>query len=275
MSHRADPITPSPRSDDPNLDPRIVWEQVDRCLCGGSLRPAAVWGWGVCETCGTWGNTHRPAAESLAVVYGHTYWTTTQQMAGVPQLEQRFESDLNDRIGAYLGALLPHVPAGGRVAEVGCGNARLLHELRGRGFDAVGTEFSADVIARVNRLTDAPVRRGGAETLERAAYDAVVSIDVMEHAHDPRAFLREHLRALAPGGVMMIHTPVHESQAQVYGYSVGMLWKLYHLWLFSRPLFDRLVAEAGLVVVDRSTVLFGWPVVVLKRATGGSRDVDG
>lgn len=251
--------------DDPNLDPRIQWEHVHRCLCGTRLRQCAIWGWGVCESCGTWGNTHRPTEGSLRYVYGQTYWTTTQKMAGVPLLPQRFENDFQDRVGQYLNALLPHVPTGARVAEVGCGNARLLHELKGRGFDVVGTEFSAEVIAQVAHLTDVPIVQGTVDALPAETYDAVISIDVMEHAHDPRAFLREHLRVLKPGGVMMIHTPVHESQAQVYGYSVGMMWKLYHLWLFSRVLFERLIEEAGLTIVDRSTVVFGWPVVIARK----------
>jgi SAM-dependent methyltransferase len=250
---------------DPNLDPRILWEHVHRCLCGGRLRQGPIWGWGVCESCGTWANTHRPTEGSLKYVYGQTYWTTTQQMAGVPLLPQRFEDDFHDRVGPYLEALVPHVPARGRIAEVGCGNARLLHELKGRGFDVVGTEFSAEVIGQIAKLTDVPVIEGAAELLPPDTYDAVISIDVMEHVHNPRSFLREHLRVLKPGGVMMIHTPVHESQAQVYGYSVGMMWKLYHLWLFSRVLFDQLVTEAGLTIIDRSTVVFGWPVVIARK----------
>jgi SAM-dependent methyltransferase len=252
--------------DDPNLDPRITWEYVRRCLCEGHVRQAAVWGWGVCESCGTWVNTHRPTEASLRYVYGPAYWTTTQAMAGCPPIEERFESDAHDRVGHYLNALLPHVAPGARIAETGCGNARMLHDLKARGFDAVGTEFSQDVIDRVHKLTDVPIVRGGAEQLPDASCQAVVSIDVMEHVHDVRAFLRGHVRVLKPGGVMMIHTPVHETQAQVYGYSVGMLWKLYHLWLFSRPLFEQLIEEAGLTVVDRSTVVFSWPVYVLRKA---------
>ncbi len=250
---------------DPNIDPRIEWERIDQCLCGTSLRDCAIWGWGVCERCGTWANTHRPTESSLQFVYGEIYWTTTQQMAGVPLLPQRFENDFHDRVGTYLAALLPHLRDGMKITEVGCGNARLLHELKMRGFDVTGTEFSADVIAQVAKLTDVPIVQGTADDLPAAAFDAVISIDVMEHAHDPRVFLRSHLRLLKPGGIMMIHTPVHESQAQVYGYSVGMMWKLYHLWLFSGVLFDELLEEAGLTILDRSTSLFGWPVVIARK----------
>lgn len=259
-----------PRADDPNLDPRVAYEAVASCLCGGggtaSVRDGPVWGWGVCDACGTWVNTRRPTEASLAAVYGPGYWSVTQAMAGCPPLEARFEQDMADRVPQYLSAVLPHVPANGRVAETGCGNARLLHELRARGFDAVGTEFSPDVVARVRRLTDVPILAGGVVRLAPASCDAVVSVDVLEHVHDPLAFLRAHAGVLKPGGVMVVHTPVHDTPAQPYGYSVGMLWKLYHLWLFSRGLAEELFARAGLTVVNRDVWVFGWPVYVLRKA---------
>src|ERR1043165_8496132 len=105
-------------TDDPNTDPRVEWERVERCLCGGHIRETAVWGWGVCESCGTWVNTRRPAEQSLKYVYGPVYWSTTQAMAGCATVEARFESDLSDRIGHYLKALLPQLSPGAR-GEIG------------------------------------------------------------------------------------------------------------------------------------------------------------
>ena len=257
-----------PPPDDPNADPRIVYETVEACLCGTRLHPGPVWGWGVCPSCYTWVNTRRPTEASLPVVYGPTYWGTTQRMVRCPPLEQRFESDALDRVPQYLGALAPHLKPGARVAEVGCGNGRLVHELRRAGFDAVGTEFSPEIIARVRKLTDAQVLRGGATDLERGAYDALVSIDVFEHAHDPRKFLREHAAPLKPRGLLMVHTPVHDSPYQPYTYTVGMLWKPYHLYLFGRRLAERLFREAGFEVVSNDTQVFGWPVYVLRKEVG-------
>lgn len=250
---------------DPNRDPRVRYESIDACPCGGAALDGPIWGWGICERCGTWVNTRRPSDDSLAAVYGEAYWTITQSMAGCPTLEQRFESDLHDRVGAYLGALLPHLPAKAAVAEIGCGNARLLHELAARGHRAEGAELLPSVIERIGRLTRVPIRRGGAELFGGASLDALISIDVLEHVHDPQAFLLDHARLVRPGGVMLIHTPVHDAPHQPYAYSVGMLWKLYHLYLFSRQLIDRLFAAARLEVVDASTNVFGWPVFILRK----------
>lgn len=251
---------------DPNLDPRVTFEQVIHCPCGGAVSDGPIWGWGTCGACGTWVNTRRPTEASLGVVYGEAYWTITQALAGCPTLEQRFESDLHDRVGVYLQALLPHLKPGGRIAEIGCGNARLLHELAERGFAAEGAELLESVISRVRRLTRVSIRRGGAELFEPASLDGLISIDVLEHVHQPLEFLQSHAKLLRPGGVMLVHTPVHSEPHQPYGYSVGMLWKLYHLYLFSRRLIDQLFKHAGLDVVSAEMSVFGWPVFILKKS---------
>jgi SAM-dependent methyltransferase len=250
---------------DPNNDPRVSYETVHDCLCGAALSPGPVWGWDICPACGTWVNSRRPTIESLPAVYGPGYWTTTQELVNCPPLETRFEADMLDRIPAYLSAIVPHLTPGARVAEVGCGNGRLIHELKRLGFDAVGTEFSADVIARVRKLTDVPILQGGVERLEPGSCDAVISIDVLEHAHDPRAFLASHARVIRKGGLLMVHTPVHARPNDPYTYSVGILWKLYHLYLFSRSLLERLFDEAGFDVVSNAVAVFGWPVYLLRK----------
>jgi SAM-dependent methyltransferase len=237
---------------DPANDPRLRFERVERCLCGGGLLEGPIWEWMICGDCGTWVNTRRPTEDSLSLVYGETYWTTTQELVGAPPLERRFEQDMQDRIPAYLEQLRPHLPERARICELGCGNGRLLHELQHAGHDVVGTEYDAGLIERVARLND-------------AGFDAMISVDVLEHLHDPAGFLREHQRLLRPGGVLLLHTPVHERPNEPYRYSVGMLWKLYHLYLFSRSLIERLLDEAGFDIAASDGRMFGWPIFILRR----------
>jgi len=250
---------------DPNSDPRIQFETVEQCLCGTALSPGPLWGWGICSQCGTWVNSNRPTRNSLAAVYGRTYWTTTQELVNCPPLEVRFETDMRDRIPHYLGAILPHLAPAAALAEVGCGHGRLLHELRLKGFRVTGLEFSSEIIARVVKLTDIPILQGGIERLEHESLDALISIDVLEHMHEPLEFLRAHARVLKPGGVMLVHTPVHDKPNEPYAYTVGMLWKLYHLYLFSRTLIERLFHEGGFRILAQDVRVFGWPVFVLRK----------
>jgi SAM-dependent methyltransferase len=44
-----------------------------------------------------------------------------------------------------------------------------------------------------------------------ARFDAVISMDVVEHLRDPRPWLREALRVLKPGGVLFLTTPNYAS----------------------------------------------------------------
>jgi SAM-dependent methyltransferase len=252
---------------DPNNDPAVTYESVTTCLCGGRLDSGPVWHWDICSQCGTWVNTRRPTAGSVAAVYGPVYWTATQTIAGAPTLEQRFNRDMHDRIPQYLGALRPHLRPASRIGEFGCGNARILHELAAEGHDMVGAEMDPSVVERVRRLTDrVDIGHTMPADHEDGSFDALLSIDVLEHVHEPQAYLAEHARLLRPDGVLLLHTPVHDRPEAPYRYSVGMLWKLYHLFLFSRSLLDRMVAEAGLTCVDDTTVLFGWPVLILRRS---------
>lgn len=252
---------------DPNNDPAVTYETVETCLCGGGLDPGPVWHWEICSRCGTWVNTKRPTAESVAAVYGPVYWTTTQAIAGAPTLEQRFNRDMNDRIPQYLDALRPHLEPASRIGEFGCGNARILHELAAEGHDVLGAEMDPSVVERIRRLTDCvDIDRTLPTEHESGSFDALLSIDVLEHVHDPGAYLVEHARLLRPRGVLLLHTPVHDRPEAPYRYSVGMLWKLYHLFLFSRSLLDRILAEAGFECVDDATMLFGWPVLILRRS---------
>jgi len=250
----------------PNADPRIAYETVETCLCRRELDPAPIWGWGVCAGCSTWVNTKRPTPDSLAYVYDETYWSATQELAGNPSLEQRFRRDMKDRVPQYLEVLEAHLSPASRIAEIGCGNARLLHELAAKGHDCVGTELDEGVIDRVRALTDVPILQGGIERIEPGSCDAIVCVDVLEHVHEPVRFLAELRSRLREGGLMLLHTPVIDDPARPYRYSVAMMWKLYHLYLFGRPLLERLIREAELEVVDEGTEVFGWTVYVLRRA---------
>lgn len=60
------------------------------------------------------------------------------------------------------------------------------------------------------------VRHGDvtALALGDAGLDGLVSLDVLEHVSDFRAALREFMRVLRPGGVLVLTVPFYETQAQ-------------------------------------------------------------
>jgi len=130
----------------------------------------------------------------------YTTEITSDQLASDNPLHQRL--------------LKPYVVADqwvkGDLLEVGCGEGRGIQRL----LPAITSYTAIDKIAAaVDELkAKYPSGKFVAGNLPPlpfpdAAYDAVVSFQVIEHIRDDRAFLKEIHRVLRPGGVALITTP--------------------------------------------------------------------
>ncbi|WP_165223578.1 class I SAM-dependent methyltransferase [Aquisphaera insulae] len=98
-------------------------------------------------------------------------------------------------------------PTGGLLVDVGCGKAQLWPHLADSFSDYIG----ADVI-RYQGYPDAlkfvkvDLDTGGVP-LPAGHADTVASIETIEHLENPRAFFRELVRLVRPGGVVLVTTP--------------------------------------------------------------------
>jgi SAM-dependent methyltransferase len=132
---------------------------------------------------------------------------------------------------AYLGnslerfqltvAMLPELPAGARVLELGANPYFLSRLLRGRGIEArpanwFGDSWPADACSQVVVESGLPHRYDfdhfNAERdpfpYDAGEFDLVLFCEVLEHLpHDPVHALREVHRVLRPGGFLLLTTP--------------------------------------------------------------------
>jgi SAM-dependent methyltransferase len=101
-----------------------------------------------------------------------------------------------------------------RILDFGCGDGVLLSVAEKLGYgNLVGIDLSQALIERARRRTSAELHFGDGMDYLRAspdgAFDAIIAFDVFEHLTRPEllATSREIVRALAPGGRLLLRVP--------------------------------------------------------------------
>ena len=184
----------------------------------------------------------------------------------IPQhLQYRFKSDKPLGTIRYVGPVVDRLvdellPDGARIIDIGCGNGGSTGRLLDRGYRITGVDPSEQGIgmARENyplgdwRQTLA--HPGLLGDLDEPAFDAGISIEVVEHVYAPRDWARCCFECIRPGGFLICSTPYHGyiknvalSVANKWDSLMDPLWDGGHIKLWSRKTLSRLLAEAGFV----------------------------
>jgi 2-polyprenyl-3-methyl-5-hydroxy-6-metoxy-1,4-benzoquinol methylase len=131
------------------------------------------------------------------------------------------------------------------LLETGCGFGFFLEEARKRNWNVFGTELSQNAIDECIRKK---ITTG--ESLDQIAsiaskkFDAVVSIEVIEHLPDPAAEIKKYSEIVRPGGAVYITTPNFNSVSRR---TLGSKWNvlLYpeHLNYFTVPTIRKLMSK--------------------------------
>jgi SAM-dependent methyltransferase len=117
--------------------------------------------------------------------------------------------EVDERQTELLWRLLGLEP-GAEVVDVACGHGRIAHRLAGRGAVVTGLDADPFFLARARAVdSGAEYVEGDMRTLPfaDASFDAVVSIEVIEHVEDPFFFWRELARIAKPGATVVVTTP--------------------------------------------------------------------
>ena len=119
---------------------------------------------------------------------------------------------LIERKLGFIAEALPFPPnTAGTGLDLGCGLGLQAAELRRRGYNVIGLDPSAGLLAvGLQRLGQAPVLAGSALALpfRDESLDFVYTIGVLHHLpgpHSQMCALREITRVLKPGGLLVVH----------------------------------------------------------------------
>lgn len=173
----------------------------------------------------------------------------------------------------------PFVPTGlGRVLDVGCaaGGFGALLKAKGKAREVWGIELNAEAARRAEGRLDRVLVGDAVERLRempRGEFDAVCFTDVLEHLAWPDEALREAVRCLAPGGVVVASLPnIRNITALVdivwqgeFRYREEGIFDRTHLRFFTRSTIPDWFDRGGLAVerLEGINGTFGWRFAVL------------
>ncbi len=162
-----------------------------------------------CESCGSGMTLPLVTAAELTAFYPSAYGPYDDALgvlAGTISRAVRWWQGRRTLAAAPL-RLLRDAPAG-RVVDVGCGRGDLAGLLVRRGWEVTGIDPSAGA-CRAARARGVDARQGtlAAVELESSAYDAAIFRHSLEHTADLSGDLATVVRALTPGGLLLITVP--------------------------------------------------------------------
>ncbi|MER8611819.1 class I SAM-dependent methyltransferase [Mesorhizobium sp. M1216] len=146
-----------------------------------------------------------------------------------------------------------------RIFDLGCGNGSVASELSEK-YSVVGIDASSSAVAMANRAyPNLKIEIGSAYddlSAKYGTFDTVLSLEVVEHLYDPRAFARNIFNLLEPGGTAIISTPYHgyvkNLVLAVTGKMDNHFWALWdggHIKFWSMKTLRMLLEEVGLDIV--------------------------
>ena len=176
---------------------------------------------------------------------------------------------LRERIDAHWGAdPFGFAPLSGkRALDVGCGAGLLCEPLARLGATVTGLDAAPENVEAASEhaaLSGLAIdyRSGSVEDLVGETFDLVTSLEVIEHATDPAAFVAGLAAALAPGGLMILSTPNRTMLSRLalitLAEGTGRIPRGTHDWdQFLKPEeLTELVESAGLELVETRGLSF-------------------
>lgn len=174
------------------------------------------------------------------------------------EVQYKFESGAHAPSHSYLlgtvGELLDEVGPK-TLFDLGCGNGSVLNYFSSK-YSVAGIDPSESGVANAKqKFPNLNIKLGSAyDNLveEHGTYDAVISLEVVEHLYDPRLYAKRLFEMINPGGHAVLSTPYHGYLKNLALAVTGKmdkhftaLWDGGHIKFWSIKTLTILLEEAG------------------------------
>jgi SAM-dependent methyltransferase len=206
-----------------------------------------------CRECGLARIEPQPAPEELRRYYPEDYWFAPGESLASRLEEAYRRAVLRDHV-QFVAQALKRARARGPLLDVGCGGGLFLGMMRERGFRVAGLDVSREAAAIAWRRQRAPAVCGDLANapLRAASFAGITMFHVLEHLHDPRAYLVAARNLLAPDGRLVVQVPNAASwQFRLLGPRWNGLDVPRHLFDFRGRDMEKLLGSCGFEVVRR------------------------
>lgn len=174
------------------------------------------------------------------------------------------KSAFKDRLALFTENVKAVLPPGSRVFDFGCGPGVMSLALAGMGYDVLAVDGAPEMIeiarAEARRLgtsrVNFAVKDASNLRVEPEAYDGVICSSVLEYVADDAALVAALVRALRPGGYLLISVPHTDSalgriedlvmRIGAYVRSAGRRHLAFSLRRYKRGHFLQMLEAAGL-----------------------------
>ena len=243
-----------------------VFTQGDRLLGGAGQYTTAR-----CDGCGLLYQNPRVRADEIALAYPDTYAAHVREPS-LSRYLRRHDATVRwllsrrrgyahlttddvgfgDRLRALwvrrrIRDAFPAWTGSGRLLDVGCASGKFLRQMLAVGWKIAGIEIDEAAANKARSVTPNIVVGDPAQlSLPAESFDVITAFHVVEHMPDPLGALRNMLRWLAPGGVIVVEVP---NAAGAVARVFGRYWSAYdvprHLVHFTPATMTSLVERAG------------------------------
>jgi SAM-dependent methyltransferase len=187
-----------------------------------------------CRGCGLVFASDLPSGEEL-----HEHYADYPACGQLSPLTSKRYGEVLDRLEAFRDT--------GRLLDVGCGDGHFLVAARDRGWIVCGSEYGDGPRRRAQALgLDVRSAPFSAVDGERASFDVVTAIEVLEHFSSPLEEVARIFALLRGGGCLYLTTPNFNSLSRRL---LGPRWRAVdypeHLNLFTPRTLEAFLTRAG------------------------------